>query len=324
MNEEERKARLEAALAARKKREDAKINAINANSASDERRKIKENEDEIRRNQEIADDGFFESHSRGLNWAKDTLIDPTVDLVSDNALATTGGVLGTLGAGEVLNFIKYKSDQLNQPSGKVHALGDALDNTSKLGAGVNFPRTTDSRTGRTSRRTKSTSRHGHSVDSMSQGLNANPETKQHLKDFQKQLKAEGINYDDLKKHDGSISQKIAAEFKAVAEKKYSTLAQKIPTGKKMKKTGLWGAGLTGAAATGLEIHNILTSFGAAEEAKEAQKFVAEGLKKIPGLERDYNIANKAYVDEWISGNTEDHVDYGRYKKLQQDLEGLIK
>ena len=74
----------------------------------------------------------------------------------------------------------------------------------------------------------------------------------------------------------------------------------------------------------METKNIIDSFDAADDAAKAQEELEVMRQKIPGLLRDYHMAQKNHVDSWLTQNAEGAPDYGRYKALQGKLDMLLK
>jgi hypothetical protein len=315
MTEAEKKARLAELLRIKEQRAQADLSSLTVRGEA--KKRLDDARGEIAKLEEISKEGFSESHSRGVDQFVDSYITPVTNFAQTNANSLLGGTLATYAGAEGVKGLMEASKRVSAPSDALIAGADKLDATPKAGAlqpgevrvqvdGAQDP---------------------------SKGLNASKETKDILAEFKSKLKAEGISYEKLKAHKGmSMKQRLEAEFGEQLGRKYQSFAgwtkDKIKGqggfGKVATKTGIYGGGLPLVAMTVAETKNIVDSFNASDDAAKAQEELEVMRQKIPGLLRDYHMAQKNHVDTWLTENAEGAPNYGRYKALQGKLDMLLK
>ena len=206
MTEAEKKARLAELLRVKEQRAQADLSSLIVGGEA--KKRLDNARAEEAKLEEISKGGFAESHSRGVDQFVDNYITPVTDFAQTNANALIGGGIRLhTQVSEGGNALVEASKRASKPSNALIAGAEKLDATPKAGA----PKPGEVRM---------------QVDGTldpSKGLNANKETKDILGDFKSKLKAEGIDYEKLKNHPGSMKQKLEAEFGEHLGRKYQPL-----------------------------------------------------------------------------------------------------
>jgi len=160
-----------------------------------------------------------------------------------------------------------------------------------------------------------------------------------IEDFKKKLAAEGINYDDLKKHPGTMKQKLQTHYSNALQNKYggffrNTLTAKTIAGhpnpdkqaggsrfpglkRAASVAGKTALGVAAGVPATVEMYNAVSSVGGAEEAKKAYK---EAQQKVDAFDRDYRRAQMTDIGIKLQESELTPQQVERLKRVQAELQ----